>query len=84
MVRQITKELVANSLDATGITQSDESLFHEALRHILETNELLAIVLEYLDITENLDEMFVDEETPLSDSETIDSDDDISDNHSSK
>ena len=84
MVWQITKELVAKSFDVTGITQSDESLFHEALRHILETNELPATVLDDLDGTENLDEMLVDEETPLSDSETIDSDDDISDNDSGK
>ena len=71
----INKEIIAKSFDLTGITQNDEALYHEALRQILEACELPATLLQHLDGTENFDEMFIDDDTPLSDTETIDDDD---------
>lgn len=47
----------------TSITQSNPIFFHSALRHVLvDTNDTSVAILEDLDGTEDLSEMFVDDD----------------------
>jgi hypothetical protein len=56
------KELIKNSFDITGITQSDPERFHSALKHVLSSNDTSVTILEDLDGTEDLAETFLDDE----------------------
>jgi len=71
IVREIPRELVSNSFDVTGIMQNDVDRYHSALRHILTTDELPITFLEDLDGSEDLGNMFVDNQ-PESETETVD------------
>lgn len=85
----LNKDLIIHSFNITGITQSDPERFHGALKHVLSTNETTATILEDLDGTEDLAEMFVDDDeneddlTIDDDDETDDYDDDVLSDNSS-
>lgn len=72
------------SFECTGLTQNNEQNYHSALRHIITTNDLPKTVLEDLDGTEDLGNMFMQiEEESEADTETeVDEDEDYSDNDS--
>jgi len=78
IVIDIPRELVSNSCDVCGITQNNNENYHSALSYVMSSNVLPVTILDELDGTEDLGEMFVgeeDEEMEDSDSETIDDDD---------
>lgn len=70
------KDLIVNSFNITGITQSEPDRFHSALKHVLNTNETKITILDDLDGTEDLAETFIDDEEvefvedPVGDEET--------------
>ena len=56
------KELILNSFDITGITQSNPERFHSALKHVLTSNDTSSAIIDDLDGTEDLSETFLDDE----------------------
>ena len=56
------KELIMNSFDITGITQSNPEKFHSALKHALTSNDTSSAIIDDLDGTEDLSETFLDDE----------------------
>ena len=60
--RHFDKKLVIDSFKQTGIIQNDETQYHSALRHIMQSNELPTNIVEEFDGTEDLNEMFVDDD----------------------
>jgi len=78
IVIDIPRELVSNSFDVCGITQNNNENYHSALSYVMSSNVLPVTILDELDGTEDMGEMFVgeeDEEMEDSDSETIVDDD---------
>jgi hypothetical protein len=72
----LNKDLIKKSFTCTGITQSDPELFHAALKHVLTSNDTSIAILDDLDGTEDLADMFLDDE----EIEYVDSDDDNEEN----
>ena len=67
--------MISNSFDICGITQNDQMVYHSALRHILTTDDLRVDVLDELDGTEDLNEMFIENEDDAFEVESMSSDD---------
>ncbi len=61
IIRDIPRDLVAKSFDVCGITQNNQINYHSALRHLLTTNEIPITMLDKLDGSEDLDEIFFDD-----------------------
>ena len=78
--RNFDKKLIIDSFNITGITSSDANSYHSALRHLLENNEIPITVLEDINGTEDLDDMFIyddnDDDEIINDVEVEDDDDD--------
>jgi hypothetical protein len=76
IVKEISRDLLIKSFDVCGITQNNEIHYHTALRHILTKEDLPVTKLNELDGTEDLSEIFVDEDDEYAESEDGDETDD--------
>ena len=72
------KDLIVKSFEITGITQLSPEFFHSTLKQIITWNDTSTTILDDLDGTEDLNEMFVDDEELdfLSDEESLSDSDD--------